>query len=194
MDQSLFLISMIRNEADILGDFLSHGAALFDHLVLIDHLSVDNSSELMLEAAQMGIPVSRFVFPYRGYYQGEISDAACTWAFMRGADWVFFLDADEFIDVESRDHLVDLLENSTSGLTSFAWKNCVPSKYGTFDRFDLRSGFWKPNSVSRHAKIAIHRELALQASLRIELGNHEVFIGHRSLESERIGTLLHFPV
>src|SRR3989442_160168 len=99
MRPRIFSISMVRNEADILGQFLSHCAAFFDRVLLIDHLSVDGSSEIIHEAEGSGLPISRFVFPYRGYYQSELSITACRWAFSHGADWVVFLDADEFLEV-----------------------------------------------------------------------------------------------
>jgi Glycosyl transferase family 2 len=91
MGQRLFLVSMIRNEADILGQFLLHCAEVFDQIIIVDHNSTDNSDKVIQSFQLKGMALTKFNFRYRGYYQSLISTEVSKRCFDEGADWFFSL-------------------------------------------------------------------------------------------------------
>ena len=91
-------ISMVRNEGDVIEAFVRHHAALLDELVVVDHLSIDSTGELLAALAAEGLPVNvraerSSVHRQNAVMTGLMREAAT----VGGADWVVPLDADEFL-------------------------------------------------------------------------------------------------
>jgi hypothetical protein len=118
-------------------------------------------------------------------------------AFSEGADWLFLLDADEFIDVKSRKELLELLKACQSDLIHLPWINLVPSHYGDFQVFDASQEYSFDEHPSGVCKVAISTRYALiNPDFCIEEGNHNV---SKTLdgrpEKERLAfSILHLPV
>jgi hypothetical protein len=66
------LVSVVRNEADIIEVFVRHHAKLFDKLFIIDHRSTDGTSDILRALAKEGLPVevTQGDAPYHA--QGEV--------------------------------------------------------------------------------------------------------------------------
>ena len=110
----IHVIAMIRNEADILPGFITRSAALFDMIHVAEHQSTDGSRQI-LEHLRADFPsLHLYDYRFRAFYQDEVSNCMARQALECGADWVFLLDADEFLDVEDRAGLEAL--NPTSVL------------------------------------------------------------------------------
>ena len=193
-----FVATMVRNEADILPYFLRRATQLFDHIILVDHRSTDGSREIYKQAAEFGVPLSTFTFPYQGYYQQQISKAASEWAFDRGASWVLFLDADEILDIVDRTSLARQLRRTEEvGVALFPWKNCIPVRYGSFRNTALEDGYWGPQKISNYCKVGIHSKIALKhPDYLIHMGNHAISASSNlpPLDGTIAGEILHFPI
>lgn len=88
---AVIAVSMVKDEADIIGTVLAHlFAEGVDEIVVADNGSTDGTREL-LEVA--GVTV--IDDPEVGYYQSEKMTALAHIAGARGADWVIPFDADE---------------------------------------------------------------------------------------------------
>lgn len=154
----LIAVSMIRNEADILPDFLGHCAALFDEVLVVDHSSVDGTSD-MLAAAVRRMPLTVWRFAQQAYAQSRLVTALAREAFARGADWVFPIDADEFPMVTGREDLLARLP-MTAAAIEWRWRNLWPGEVTTFARFDAtRMHEALPPAGDSTRKIAISRRL-----------------------------------
>lgn len=92
-------VTMVRDEADILPAFLAHAAALFDLVLVAEHRSADATPSILAAAIARGWPVHAWRMEQPGHWHAAATDALARAAFARGADWVFPLDADEFLDV-----------------------------------------------------------------------------------------------
>jgi Glycosyl transferase family 2/Methyltransferase domain len=193
----VFLVSLIRNEADICAAFLSRAVVLFDHIIAIDHQSTDGTRSILERFANEYGKIAIIDYNYRGYYQAEISTRVAHHAFREGADWVFFLDADEFIDVDTRGSFEVMLATFPHDVMSLSWANLIPTKYGSFTYFDMSQEFRLGEHASAYGKIGLKASFVeLHPRFVMEQGNHAVFgsPGEPPASMLDCSRLLHVPI
>ena len=171
------VVSMIKNEADIIRLFASHILKLFDQVVLIDHMSDDGSSDIMEQLEVTRDNVTRYVLKEPGYIQDIVSNHVvrdCD--ALADMDWIMFLDADEFLPFESNKELRRFLEaNAQHEIISFNWKTMIPAKYWEYavDSFEDRE-FYVQAETSPFTKIAFQPKKMDGARYWINQGNHNI--------------------
>src|ERR1043166_1142786 len=94
----VYAISMLRNEADLILPFLNQAAELFDHLMIADIQSTDGTNEVIKEFLTIWPHISLFSCRTQEKYQGAMMRALADQAVRDGADWIFLLDGDEFLN------------------------------------------------------------------------------------------------
>jgi SAM-dependent methyltransferase len=120
-------LTMVKNEQDIIEPMLRHNAALLDALIVLDNGSVDDTRTIALALArELGNVVVTDSAKF-GYTQGErmtrLLHAAQSAYF---ADFVLFLDADEFIGATNRTTFhAELAKIPPGGFGAIAWRNFV---------------------------------------------------------------------
>ena len=87
----LALVSMIRDEADILPAFLEHASELFDMGFLLDHRSSDGFQKIMDDFCSGFSGWSYFKLDFPGRHQRDMSNIFMRRAFDAGVDAVIFL-------------------------------------------------------------------------------------------------------
>ena len=123
----LYGAAMVRNEADIVEAFVRHNLTVLDGLLVVDHGSIDGTSEILAALVREGLPLSVERDERRAQFQSEIITHRVRAGFERGADFVFALDADEFIKARSTAVLGDALRAVPAGLHAVAhWQTYVP--------------------------------------------------------------------
>ncbi len=195
---NLAAIYMIRNEQDILNVFINHVDALFDTVYLIDHRSIDSSEEILRSAVRQREGWTYIKLETNGHYQKETTTFAMRQLFKQGADCVFFLDCDEFIQIKNREKLekIVVVLNNSRTVGSFRWINCVPDFLDRL-QFNYNSVFWKSRELSQHSKVLIPKSVYDQymGELFLSQGNHLVIdSGGKVLDTLEIGHLIHLPV
>lgn len=188
----LTAVTMIRNEADILPDFLGHCAALFDELLVVDHSSTDGTAEMLAVAAER-MPVRIWRLGVRTMVQGLVVTALAREAVARGADWVFPLDADEFPLVPSRAGLEARLADAPPVLV-WRWRNLWPSARAGFARFTLAG---RHETLPRATpKIVVSRHRVAAGRFGIGHGSHHVLPYDPAAPEvhETLGELIHVPI
>lgn len=203
----LTLCAMVRDEVDVIPRFLEHHSWLFDHIVVVDHRSIDGTQEVL--AACSGSEGERLrcdieVLRYRGrqYHQSAVSTLLARRAFRRGADWVLVLDADEFVDAADRDELSRILDESRGDVLRLEWVNAFPltpsEATPAGQVFDTSQSFltFSVSQSGRNGKVAISRSFwQRNPKFVLPRGNHWVR-ARRWAPKERgapAGDLLHFP-
>lgn len=193
----LGLVTIIHNEQDILGEFLNHIDALFDYVLLIDHLSFDNSREMIQTAAKHRTNWRVFTYESAGFFQNEISKLAMSFLFERNMDAVFFLDADEFIQVKNRKAFEQLVDQVSSPPQAgcFRWNNALTELVNR--PFTSDTPIWQCNEPSQYQKVFIPVSLHKQfkGKLFLAQGNHLVSNGRNNpLDTIELGRMIHIPI
>ena len=195
----LAVAALIRNEIDIVGAFLQHLDALFDHVLLIDHGSIDGTDRVMAQACAGRPGWTLWHLDPVGYHQAAFSRFALG-HLMRGtdADIVMFLDADEFIAVPDR----TTLEASFARLAGpdyigrLLWRDVVPER---LDTRAIRPGeaIWRAPATSSLGKVVISRLFyaAHGHEAHLALGNHGLYyLPDRVVPSGIVGEISHLPI
>ena len=95
----ILAVSRVLDEEDIIEPMVRHHAALVDHHVVLDNGSTDRTVEILEALAAEGLPLTILRRPASHAAEPQFNTALYRWAVgQEGADWVVFLDADEFVD------------------------------------------------------------------------------------------------
>lgn len=190
---------MVKNEADVIADWLAHVTDLFDFLVIADHNSTDGTYEY-LKAVEAKIPerlkVVRFIEPE--YDQARLINFLAQGLLERepGIAWITSLDADEFLTFASRDAFVSFLDRLRDRKAfTLLWKNCAPLLP---NKGSPRTDSWFiPPQFARHGKVFWSRRLFLEGPYVMGQGNHflEYLEGKKTPSSPKMeGHLYHLPL
>lgn len=194
---SLHCLMMIRNEADIVQATTNHALELFDKIVIVDVQSADGTREFLDSVARFNPQVTLLTCKTQERYQSAMMNLLARDAFSSGADWVFFIDGDEFLNIEGREQLQSQLATFNGDVMHMPWINLVPSEYGSFDLFEINQTYFWSGRVSRYRKIAISSIYAhSNPHFHVMEGNHNVQEAPGGISSaENLGlSLLHIPV
>jgi hypothetical protein len=172
----LFGVSMVRNEADVVEAFVRHNLAVLDGLIVVDHGSIDGTSEILAKLQAEGLPLR--VMPERdpAYRQSAIITRLAREALAHdAADFVFALDADEFLKLDARATLERALSEVPAGAHAVMhWLTYVPDAFegypGTFGPGHL----WWRLKTERHdlLKVIVGRGLLERPKDMVAMGNH----------------------
>ena len=195
----LAVVTLVRNEIDIIATFLRHLDALADYALLMDHGSIDGTSELIDHVCTKRDGWTRWHVEPAGYHQGGFSIFALQHLIQHtDADVILFLDADEFINATDRASLeaslAALLISGRLGL--LRWRNTIPEHLET-RTIVPREVIWRAPSLSRLGKVVISRRFLAENRREIRLGpgNHVLWYGdEQAIPSDPVGELLHLPI
>jgi glycosyl transferase family 2 len=169
----LFGISMLRNEADIVEAFVRHNLRVLDGIVVIDHDATDGTAEILAQLRAEGMPLRVIVDTAAGFFQAERLTALARKVLSEdAADFVFLLDADEFMHVESRERLESALRDlprAAHGLSR--WGTYVPESFDSAlgpGHFRWRREF----DDGSPGKAFVGRSLLERTSQYVVSGNH----------------------
>jgi hypothetical protein len=171
----LWGVAMVRNEADIIEAFARHNLALLDGLAVLDHGSTDGTFELLGALQAEGLPIFRLRTFEPALFKGSFVSALVRECFARtGADFVFALDADEFIRAPSRAALEEALAQvpaASHGL--HLWRSYVPTSFEAgFGPHCLRFRVREEPIV--RCKVIIRRAFAERPHEMVSEGNHRI--------------------
>jgi len=168
-------IAMVRNEADIIEAFVRHNLTVLDALVVVDHGSLDGTGEILALLQREGLPLRVMRDASPGFFQAERMTGVAREAFARErADFIFVIDADEFIKVAARVELERALATIPPGAHALmSWLTYVPASF--------RDGAHRPEirwrlPVERHGshKCIVSRSFAERPKQYLVSGNHLV--------------------
>jgi hypothetical protein len=174
----LFGVAMVRDEADVIEAFVRHNLSLLDGLAVIDHGSFDGTSVILAKLQAEGLALRVVPDGDAAFFQSRrMTEVARETLQRENADFVFALDADEFLKIESRARLERALAVMPPGLHALAhWLTYVPDDFEAEDGAFGPGHLWWRLKRERHAvhKIIVSRGLLTQPDAYITDGNHLV--------------------
>ena len=124
----LFGAAMVRNEADVIEAFVRHNLTAVDGLAILEHGSTDGTAAILQSLVREGLPVFLSTEDRPQFSQWQ----QMTWLVREivaraQPDFVFALDADEFLKVKSRAAIEAALSAIPAGLHGIVeWHTYVP--------------------------------------------------------------------
>ena len=190
-------VTRILNEDDIVEAFVRHNIRHLSHMIFIDNGSTDRTLLILKNLQAEGLPLS--VFQSRSAIFDEVS--INTWLYriadqIHHADWVIFLDADEFIALDHGGTLTDLL--ATRAAHDHAIKLPLVHYYDTPE--DNQAELivpirmrWRMRAATQVFKLFVRGGLGMR--IVIDAGNHGGFLDGRPLPTQLDHqiSLAHYP-
>jgi hypothetical protein len=199
------IVSVVRNELDVLEAFVRYHAELVDLLVVADHRSVDGSLELLHELREEGLPLEVRSLTAPALRQGQTTTALVREVAQRlGADHVLPLDADEFLTAD-RPELVPALIRSLPAdrPARLALRNAIPTEEDDMTERNpvariVRRRAAEAKVGAKRTKLVVPRAFGVRNDWALTNGNHRLTVegDQDELVSERQGELYlaHYPV
>ncbi len=194
----LIAVTRVLNEEDVIEALVRHHATLVDHHVILDNGSTDRTLEILRDLTCEGLALTVLQCPSSVFSETQFN----TWLYAHAvqahaADWVLFLDADEFIDTrrigDLRSYLAQIpAEHASLGAELINYDAPSPATDGDFNvvkRFSRRLhgpiGVWK---VFVRGHIAPER-------IVVDAGNHIIRLDGRVAHPLRQSDfwLAHYP-
>jgi len=172
----LFGVSMVRNEADVVEAFVRHNLAVLDGLIVVDHGSIDGTSEILAKLQAEGLPLRVMREPEPAYRQSATMTRLAREALAQdAADFVFALDADEFLKLDARATLERALSEVPAGTHAVMhWLTYVPDAFeGCPGAFGPGHLWWRLKTERRRLfKVIVGRGLLERLEDTVAMGNH----------------------
>lgn len=200
-------VTMVRNEADIVEVFVRHNLTILDGLVVVDHGSADATLRILDALCRERLPLVVLRNESVGYLQPAIMTQVTRQAFAStGADFVFPLDADEFLHVPDRGALERALRALPPGTHGWLrWPTYVPDlRHPAGSALAAIAGARRArNEASVLTKVVVARSFLDAPQDVLSGGNHWVTAHPDALDRgtrphapipERIAALAHVPI
>lgn len=175
---SVWGVAMVRNEADIIEAFVRHNLTLLDGLTIVDHRSADATLAIVEALAREGLPLRLLRSDSVAYAQQEVTSAAVRQTFAAtAADFVFPLDADEFVKTPSRAHLRRALAAlPPGGHGVMTWHTYLPDFVAPYRNVvaSARSARRLAEELFPHGKVVVSRHFVDTPRAVLTGGNHAV--------------------
>jgi glycosyl transferase family 2 len=192
-------VARVKNEGDVIEEFVRYNLRFLDSLIVVDNLSFDGTRDILEALRREGLALTILDDPCFANRQAECLTRVAANLAPRSFDFLFPLDADEFIKAPDRGHLeaaLAALPYGTHG--SLPWTTYVPTRFDdaaapvTLHRITHRH---RAESVP-FSKVVISRRGYRDKGATIGQGNHHAEYGERIDPGTRLEgvQLAHFPV
>jgi hypothetical protein len=184
---------MVRDEADIIEAFVRHNLTVVDGLAIVDHGSSDGTAEILAALVAEGLPLRTTVGRETDFRQSAVITRTTRDVFTAcDPDYIFLLDADEFLKVPSRAGLEALLERLPPEVHAIqSWQSYVPDFAHGHDTVSLLKSARRAPAPQPAVNKAIVSRHFLHSPTLIAEGNHLVL---RALGAESYPIVRHAPL
>jgi hypothetical protein len=195
MSDTVFGITMVRDEIDVIRGVLRHMAGQVDHIIVADNLSVDGTTRALAELADE-LPLTVVTDLEAGYYQAIKMTALAEQAAAAGAVWIAPFDADEIWYGIGGRRMAEVLVEQSWPVARVPIINHIATWLDEPDPDPFRAMVWRQREPQELEKVAFRWE----SGARIRQGNHGVDLPSLLLDEspalicEPVVALRHFPI
>lgn len=191
-------ISMIKNEEDVIEQFIRHNLNYLDLLVILENGSADNTRKILELIRKEGSPVVIIDDPDPTYSQSEkMTRLMQNVAVTLFPDFIIPIDADEFIKCPSKKDFLNELDIIPSpgkgfiGFHTYIVPDALPDPNppNPLEYMTRRRKLEKAET----RKVVIRLDGELPVNIFIKMGNHDAAGLKESVELDKI-SYAHFPV
>ena len=193
-------VALVRNEFDVIGAFLGHLAALFDVIVVIDHGSDDGTLATLRAAAKAESAIHLYRLAEAGQVQAlAVNHVLRTAPELAQVDWIFLIDAGEFLPFERRSDMDAALgRRASEPVIAVNRLNAVPARYaeGPFS-LDDDLELYLPARPSPVRKIAFQPARLMRDRVWVTPGGHGILATEHGLPLDATPagfSLIHLPI
>lgn len=193
----LRVISLIRDEIDIVSMFLKHLDALFDEVILLDHQSMDGTSEILRQAVAQRPSWKYYRVDIKQKAQKQLMNFFIQKFKADKFDYLFFLDDDEFFWVKNRQTLEELLIHNQDevGVYGFKWINCLPKDLNSTRPLEKNTKLVVSEEPGGWQKIVVDWNRVGSIDFCVQEGNHSAFhLDGQRYPNSVVGKLIHIPI
>jgi len=171
--------AIVRDEGDVIEAFVRHNLTLLDQLTVVDHSSSDGTFEILNSLVREGLSLTVTRDDRPGFFQPEVLTPIARDLLRRGADFVFMLDADEFVRTPSPDKLENILARVPAGMHGLIpWVTYV-TDFSRASHDDcialLKSARRLPAEPQLSHKVVVSRRFLETPAAFVGMGNHRVY-------------------
>lgn len=196
---NIVAVTCIKNEADIIEALVRHTLRVVDRLIVLDDGSRDDSPKILRALVDEGLPLEVIERQSLRKDQRErMTRLVCDEAGQRlQADWIFVLDADEFLCVTPGESLIPPGTPDDACLM-IPWRGHVALPCQDLQEPNPALRLRHRRQVEPHPtfKVVVPGKLARQAGGKVEQGNHRYWIDDQPLEAKLLTSawLAHLPL
>ncbi|MFV8827443.1 glycosyltransferase family 2 protein [Alkalihalobacterium sp. APHAB7] len=198
MKKKYILVSMVKNEADIIESFVRYHLCIFDQIIILDNKSTDNTCHILEQLKHEGIPLTIIKDESLEFIKGKKTTKLVYDTLQKhNPDVIFLLDADEFLtsvgsNVHPREYIDQLIQDKVYYINR---ENYLPhSSDNMSEQFVPKRIIHKSDdTISR--KVIFTRKILKNFKINIGQGNHGLLPGNKSVKRETLNNLkiAHFP-
>jgi len=187
--------TMMKDEEDIVEHFIRINSAWCCHFFIYDDGSSDGTVDIIAKLTEEGFPITLLKGGGLTYQQNYISTYYVrAIAALKGVDFVFPIDSDEFI-FESLEFIAELNLLRSDEIGYINWRSLVPSGGNAIYSNSAFSTCFESVVVEAAPSQKVVVPAKLAASIYIEMGNHSAFHFLRPLKKYFFQVRLsHVPV
>ena len=182
MANKIAVITMVKNEADIIESFARHALSYADVLLVTDHSSTDETRKILELLQAEGLPIRIDTFTENGYFQSEVMTRLLYRAVEEeNADIIVAADADEFLVLDDSEGGAEELRSVLQSLDATKWYSIPWVNYELQDSESGQEQFLLSRPCRRSAepdpmrKTLVGGHAARKYPLQFTVGNHGVY-------------------
>ena len=180
------LVTMVKNEADIIESFVRHSLTFADEIIVANHMSTDRTREILTSLLQEGLPLT-----IHDLHEVELAHGVVMTRLMweaieeHGADIVLPTDADEFlVNTETEETCRDILGRLDTGrVHKLEWRLYEPlHQHEGETEFLLSRPCKRGRSLAPGQKCIVGARAAREQRFRLIQGCHYAYWGEQQGE------------
>jgi len=179
----LVLITMVKNECDIIESFIRHHLNIVDVILVVDHNSCDSTGLILESLKNEGLPI----YIEKDSRTEKAQNIITTKMMYRAvndfdADIVLPIDADEFLisssDNQNCRNFIQKLDTSTVYIVD-SFNYFSPTIDDDSEKFILWRSSLRSNTKQKLSKVIIGRNIIKKFHISLEMGNHNIGVSRR---------------